>query len=158
MELRDIDEQQATEFFINDPALAYMGLSDNCMNELYYNKKYIFSPNSRYMGVFNEENMVGLFKYEAFSEVAIVGHMYVAYSFQKKGNNPAIWKTVHDYLVKNTEILKVITAVPEPCTHVQKAGEKIGFVLEGTIKKACVWRKEIVDLLFYSNDLNREGV
>jgi len=154
--LKDINEAQATEFFLNDPKLCYMGLSDMDMYELYYDKIYTFSPISCYQGVYRDDELIGMLRYEYFSEVAVVVHIYISAAKQGKGLNPEINKAVHKHLSEHTQAMKLITTVPEPCVHVQKAIAKLGFTYEGRVTDSYVWRQKTVDLLYYGCKLERE--
>lgn len=154
----DVTQKQLTELFQSDPALCYLGLSDSDMNSLYYNKEYPIADNSKYIGLYHDDEFIGFFKLEMFTEITVCCHVFVKTTLQRKGSTANIWPTIRRYIIDNSKARKVISVVPAPCRHVQKAVLKLGAVLEGTLAKACIWRQEIVDLLFYSIDINREDM
>ena len=156
MYLGDVTEEQMTEFFINDPKLCYMGLCDDDLNELYLNKRYAPHHTSYYQGIYEDDKLVAVIKFEKFSPITVNVHLYIQSSLHGKGKTIEITDLVCDYLRDTSGIQKVLIMAPRPCVHSCKAAEARGFKLEGTLTNGCIWRKEIVDILIYALDTKRK--
>lgn len=171
MEIKeDISQNEITEFFINDPALCYLGLADLDLHKLYETKQYALRENTKYLGLYNKDwQVVGDVKVEVhkllsviclelFTEITLTAHFYVPTTLQNKGLALEIQKFLYQYFLDTyPEIVKVITPVPSACTHVQRSAERFGMKVEGCIKNCMKWRGELVDLLMYGIDLKRDN-
>ena len=158
MEIKEnITQDQMTEFFINDPALCYLGLADLDLHRLYETKQYYPRENTKYIGVLHDGKLVSLVCIELFTEQTLTVHFYIPTILQKKGLALRVQKLLYNYFYgKYPFIIKIVTPVPSPCEHVQRCAERFGMVLEGRITKCMKWRSELVDLLMYGLEIKRE--
>lgn len=169
MIIQDVTQEQMTEFFINDPALCYLGLSDLDLQRLYETKQYHPRENTKYLGLYTKDlqvvgdlqievnKLISLVCIELFTEQALTVHFYIPTDLQKKGLALEIQQFLFQYfLTTYPDIKKIITPVPSSCIHVQKSAEKFGMVVEGKITNCMKWRGEMVDLLFYTIPLTGE--
>lgn len=155
MNIRDVAPEQMTAFFLSDPKLCYMGLCDEDLANLYYNKEYTPSDMAHYQGIYEEDSLIAVIKFEKFSIVAVNVHLYIKSSLHGKKKTIGITDLVCDYLRETTSMTKVLIMAPSSCEHSSKAALARGFVLEGTLTKACVWRQEVVDVLIYALEIKR---
>src|SRR5574338_408157 len=120
MNIKDITEEEITEFFLKDPALCYLGLPDNDLNNLFYEKKYIKHNISVYKGIYENENLISVLCYEYFTEFALNVHFYIYTKLQKQSKATKIKRELVKYFKsKYPEVIKIIVMSPEPCKHVQ---------------------------------------
>lgn len=152
-----IDKDIINKFFLSDPALCYLGLSDSVLNMIYYNGEYTPEKHSTWLGIYEKDELVCLVKYEWYTTVTINLHFYVKTSLQKQGYTKKIQKLLYKYFIAETKAIKVILQVPCPCTHVVKPAKEFGMEHEGTIKSAVMWRNELVDILLFGLVLKREN-
>lgn len=151
MEIRhDLTEQEISDFFMSDPRLAYLSLSDEDLHFMYNNKAYKVKENSAYGGVYENDKLILVFKWELFTSITITFHMYLLYDLHSTGVLSKIKDKLIDFFRESTSFQKALVPIPSCCTHVIKASEKMGFVHEATIKDSATWRKELVDILYYS--------
>lgn len=156
MIVKDVAPQEMTDFFINDPALCYLGLPDLELHKLYETKQYHPRENSKYIGIYHKEKLISLVCIELFTELALTVHFYVPTILQKKGLALRIQKLLYTYFIETYPFIeRIITPVPSACDHVQRCAERFGMKVEGTITKCMKWRNERVDLLMYALDLKR---
>lgn len=153
----DLSEQEISDFFINDPRLAYLGLSDKTLTYMYNYNIYEVNKNSKYAGIYDDNNhLVAIFKWELFTDVTITLHLYVSSVLHSTGILYKIKEEMYDFFSKSTSFKKVIVPVPSNCPHVIKACEKLGFIHESTLTDCTMWRQELIDLLFYTMKLKEE--
>ncbi len=156
MDIRDVTTNQMTEFFINDPALCYLGLPDHTLHILYHKKRYEPNANSLYKAIYKGDTMIALVCYEQFSSLSINIHFYVASELQRNGLALKIQNFLYKYIInKYPNLQKSITTIPSCCDHVIRSAERFGLKLEGRLTNCVVWRDKVVDLLFYACDLKQ---
>lgn len=156
MEIRDVIEEEMTTFFMNDPALCYLGLPDRVLHILYTEKKYPANPNSMYKGVYKEEVLIAIVRYELYTEISLDVHFYIATHLQHKGLALQIRDLCIAFcLNEHPQIIKIIATVPSSCEHVQRCLERFGMKLEGVVSQCIIWRQQLVDLMFYGLPLNK---
>ncbi len=153
---KDISEAQITEFFLNDPNVAYLGLPDDDLQELFYNKTYTLKDNTIYKGIYLKDELVSILKYEAFTRQTVNLHFYLSSKLHKKGYARGVEQAIYDYFIENTKAIKAILMTPQSCTQVQGPAIGFGMVLEGRLTNAIVWRNEVMDVLIYSIELKRD--
>lgn len=149
--IRKITNEEVADFFNNDPQLAYMGLSDDVLANLYHNKEYSPSEHSKLKGLYLGDDLVFVFKYEHFTPVCLNIHCYLS---SKLHHSDAL-KDITEFLTlwlhdKHPWTVKIITMIPDSCEHATNAAKKFGFIQEGCLTKAIIWRQELTDLLIYS--------
>ena len=155
MKLQDITQDQLTEFFLNDPPLCYLGVDDDTLAALYHDKKYPISELSFFQGVWENDVLVAVMRFEKFSELAVSCHTFLGTPFQGKGIGQKVKEVVYEYLRDTTPFTKAITMAPAPCIHVMKTVEACGFVKEGVLTNCVTWRTKVVDLHIYALEIKR---
>ncbi len=157
MYLKQIDNpKDISDFFHNNPILAYLGLSDEAVTQLYNTGEYVMLPDSLYLGAYSDDDiLVGVCKFENFTSMCINSHYYISRDEKYKGCNKEIASLVYKWCIENTRAAKLIIMVPETCSHILKARKFFGWKYEGTIKKCLIWRKELVDIKIFGLELKR---
>lgn len=147
-----------TRFFLADPSLVYLGLPDDDLVSLCYEKRYIPKENSIYKGMYNvdTDELVGIMKLELFTDVSVNIHLYLLTGLHHQGYSKAIGQACYDYVRDYCpNIHKIILMAPESCEHVHKAAERFGMNLEGKLTKVLMWRKKLQDVLLYAINVDR---
>lgn len=153
---KHIDENEATEFFLSDPNLCWIGLPDNDLQSLYHNKKYIQQYNTVLVGIYDETGLMCVIRWEPFSQVIVSMHVYLATRYHHTGTLRKILHYIKPYFEDpKFPFLKAIIMHPSNVPHVGVALKATGFTYEGTLKDGIVWRQELVDLNFYSIELDK---
>ncbi len=155
MELKALSGEQIQNFFLSDPNVSYLGLADENLESMYREGKYLQSDTSYILGIYNDGELIALFKWELFTLQTINIHLFISTKYQKQGNMTNIFNHMHKHLLEKTEFEKVITMVPSPCEHVWKPLEHLGFTREANLTKCLKWRQAIVDMFIYSINLDR---
>lgn len=149
MLLIEISQQRITDFFLNDPKLALSGLSDEELNYMRQHECYPMAADSTYLGIFLEDQLVAIVKYEMFTTHSINFHMYIKTELQKTNQVEKIVKKVKEHFEALPNILKALIMVPRSCLHVIEFAKKWGWILEGTLSNCCLWRQKIDDIIIY---------
>ncbi len=157
MNYKELTDKEVSNFIMNDPSLIYMGFSDEELNYMYENKFYPVDPNSFYIGIEESGVLVGVLKWEYFTESCISIHLYLSSKYQGKGFCKATSKFVAEHLAINTNIKKMIVYITDVCKHVIYAAEACGFKQEGHITNCIPWRGEVVGVLIYGLDLEERN-
>lgn len=152
--IKDVTHKEAAQFFLNDPKLAYLGCADDVLVELYHSQDYNPHELSRLKGIYYDNRLIMLFKYEPFSQVAYNCHFYLNSSMHGTGMFTEVVKFLKQYMrQQHPEVTKILVMSPSSCIHVPAVVTKYGFIKEGHLTNAIVWRQEICDLLIYSLEL-----
>lgn len=152
--IKEITNKQAAEFFLNDPKLAYLGCADDVLVNLYYTQEFIPHEISQLKGIYNDNQLIMLFKYEPFSSVAYNCHFYLNSALHGTGQFNEIVLYLKQWMHENNpEVKKILVMTPSSCTHVPAVVSKYGFIKEGHLTNAIIWRQQLVDLLIYSLEL-----
>lgn len=155
MYVEDISDKQLNDFFLEDASLMYLGLSDEEIVSVYKNGKYPKGDSSLYKGVFLENVLIYVFKYEMFTNITINLHGYLKTSFQKKNLVSNIAKVVSAWCIKKG-IVKVLLMVPGDCDHVHRMAERLNFKQEGYLTNCYNWRQKCNDIVIYALNLLEE--
>ena len=151
----ELTQEEASNFFLSDPKLVLLGLSDEEICELHKTNQYELQPDIHYITVRENDKILALVKYEYFSSVTISYHMYVASSEQDKSEMYAeMIPMLKNYIANELDIHKLIIIVPSTCLHTQAFALKAGYKEEGRLKNSFVWRQQIVDLIIYGGEDN----
>lgn len=153
--VKNISNSEITQFFLNDPKLALLGLSDEELAVLHKTGQYLNTTNSILFGVFEDDRLITIVKYELFTTHAINFHMYVKSEYHHTDKILPISDFIRK-TIKKTGMLKAILTVPSPCEHIHKFVKKFGFKEEGRITNCYQWREQVVDLVLYGLNL-QEG-
>lgn len=152
--IKEVTNEVAAKFFLSDPRLAYLGCADDVLVKLYHEKNYEPNELSTLQGIFQNDQLIMLFKHERFSQVAMNCHFYLHSMMHGTGMFKDIVAFLIDWMHKNhPDIVKIIVMAPSSCTHVPAVVGKYGFIKEGHLKNAIVWRQQLVDLWIYSLDI-----
>ncbi len=153
LNIRPITDEQVTEFFLSDPALCFLGVSDYGLAELYEHKKYTRPPGTTVLGVGIGDDIALIINYTWFTEICINVHIYLHSQYHHTDMFSVLQQELKKYFLENTQVKKVISMSPSTCPHIHGACEKFGFVREGEIKNSMLWRQEIVDTVIYGLNL-----
>jgi len=155
MELRIVESEVIFKFFREDPALCLKALPDNTLNQLYHTGTFVDGEDSFYAGIFENDEMIGVFNWSLFTPEAVAIHLFLATRFHKTSKVFKVFRFLRKHLLEKTEFIKVIIMTPSVCHHVVRAVENFGFEKEGVLKNSIKWRGEVVDFLFYGYTLDR---
>lgn len=153
MDFKELTEQEISDFIVNDPGLVYMGFTDKELMYMYENKKYLLHPQSHYIGIVKDEVLIGILKWEYFTDVAITVHPYISTNYQGKGLAKEMSRFVTEHLLKNTEIKKVMAFIGDSCEPAIRAVKACGFFQEAFIDKCQVWRQQLGGVYVFSLNL-----
>lgn len=157
LEIRNVTKQEIIDFFISDPRLCEMGLSDVEIVTLQETREYLIKPNSTYHGVYDGDRLLAVSKSEWFTNETLCFHLYVTRICSSEYRAKDIHNLIINTIKEFNKISKVICMVPSTCRHVSMAVISWGWELEGRIKNSITWRHKLVDVLIYSLDLNKGG-
>lgn len=148
----DVNQEEATAFFMSDTKLALMSLDDADLATLVNDE--VFPLDTRAFSVINDDDeLCAIIKYEYFTRQSINIHLYVKRRFHHTAEPPEIVKAVKQYIKDELKINKLLLVLPAPCTHVIGFAKKVGFEKEAHIKNSYVWRQQLVDLIIYGIEL-----
>jgi RimJ/RimL family protein N-acetyltransferase len=154
MEIGDITLEQVTKFFLADPALCYLGLSDDDLVSLYENKcLHPINSTVVFKGFYDDGTLVSVLKYEWFTYETVNIHFYISTHLQRKGMSKVIGELICKYFKDSVGAKKIIILIPHTCVHTLGATEKFGMIEEGRLTKSLTWRKELVDIVIKSINL-----
>lgn len=154
LSIKELNNKQAAAFFLNDPKLAYLGCADDVLIDLYYSQDFNPHEMSHLKGVYNDDQLVMVFKYEPFSHLAYNCHFYLNSALHGTGMFKAIVSFLKNWMKENhPDIKKILVMSPSSCIHVPAVVGKYGFIKEGHLTNAMIWRQQVVDLLIYSLEL-----
>jgi predicted GNAT family acetyltransferase len=155
--LKTLTKERLTQFFLDDPKLICFGLSDDYIVNLYENKEYSLSENSKYLGFYDNNTLVGILKYELFTNIAICVHPYLSSKLHGKGKGQEIGMVTYNFIKEAYPTLtKILVICPESCPKVHAAVERFGMKLEGQLKDTIIWRKQTEDLRIYGMNIVRD--
>lgn len=152
--IKEVLDSSITQFFIEDPALCYLGLPDDDLVNLYSKKEYIKHATSNYKGIYSNKQLVGILCYEYFTAYTLNVHFYVSTKLQKKSQATKVKLALKNYFIKKYPgVLKIVLTVPSSCGHVIAIAEHYGFKKEGHLTNCIRWRDNLADIFFYAKDL-----
>ena len=155
MKYKELTEQEISDFIVNDPKLVYMGFADKELQYMYENKKYHLHPDSFYIGIEKDDVLIGILKWEYFTQNAISVHPYISSKYQGQGLSKEMSKFVCAQLVKDTQIKKVVAFIMEPCEQAIRAVKACGFILQGHVTNCTYWREKLTGVYIYGIDLEQ---
>lgn len=154
LEVRDITNDVAAKFFLNDPKLAYLGCADDVLVKLYYTQDYEPQEMSQLKGIFDSGQLIMLMKYEFFTTVALNIHCYLSSSLQGRGYFGELVTFIIAWIKQEMpQVTKLLVMTPDPCSHIQAMANRYGFIKEGHLKNVVVWRQQTVDLIIYGMEI-----
>lgn len=162
----NLSKEEVNNFFLSDPNLVYLSLADEEITSL-HTQQDLCNDGSRFVGLVEHNCLVGMLRYEHFSNSAVSVHPYlktelhgscVSRSLRKKGRMQEVKNLIVNYfkMPEMSYVTKILVMVPSPCLHIHNIMPSLGLALEGTLKKCCKWRTEPVDILIYSLNLNKQ--
>lgn len=149
MKYKELTQEEISDFLMNDPNLAYMGLPDTDLIYMYEHKEYMPHPGSMYIGIEKDDELIGILKWEYFSDVSITVHPYISSKHQNKGLAKEMAIFVKEQLMKDTKVKKILAFIMEPCEPAIRAVKACGFRQEGFITKCTIWRNELVGIYIF---------
>lgn len=153
--IREPRTEEIDHFFLSDPALCFLGLSDNELYLLHKEQKYTNIAGNEIWGLYEDDKLILLITCSLFTRDAVTISLYLASSYHKTGKFRAAAEFLKAHYIDNTNYNKVLMMSPSTCPHVHRAAEAVGFKLEGTLTKTITWRQELVDLLIYGWTIKR---
>lgn len=158
MEFVELTPKEVSDFIINDPVLICLGFSDSELVYMYEHKEYKLHKDSKYIGIKKDDDIIGILKWEYFTEHCISIHPYIASTFQGKGLSKEIGNFISEHLMKNTDVKKAVAFIMEPCEAAIRAAKGFGFKLEGHITKCTYWRQKLTGIYIYGLELDKDEV
>lgn len=149
MELKEIDNKGLTEFFLSDPKLTCMALSDEELVNLYETKQYERFPGATYLQAIDNNECIAILQLEPFTKYSVTLHARLRTEHQGTGKVIELFEEIKNYLL-NMQITTIISFAPESCYHASKCLIKLGFKEKCILEKSIVWRKNLEDLKMYS--------
>jgi len=155
MSMRAVSDDDLSDFFMNDPQLCLLGLSDETLVELYKTRRYSPNYGTVYMGAYIGEDLKGILKYDLFTSHCVNVHVYVSSSIHHTESVRPLVSAIKQYLIEEVDAIKAVLFVPSSCEHVHKFAPKMGFKQEGLITQCLLWRQKLVDLVVYGLDISK---
>jgi hypothetical protein len=153
MIIKEISREDLNEFFMNDPKLCYIGLSDNSMATLYHHGHVELPSLCVIYGIYREDELVCCVRSDPWSEIATCLHIYISTKLHGTDTSKEIQKLVAGHIKDNTVYTKIIICTPSPCLNVIGAANTFGLKLEGRITNCVIWRQKPADMLIFGLDL-----
>jgi RimJ/RimL family protein N-acetyltransferase len=140
MDIIQITKEQALGWVLTKPELVDRGFSVT-------NPRFEVTQ-SLYMAFIELDKLIGIVKYERFSDYAIQIHPLM---------DPKFWHTemvfrcyeVLEMFFKNAGEKSLVTLCPVPAQAAIKACKKVGFKPAGCLQKAILWKGELTDMLLF---------
>lgn len=154
--LNTLTESQLTTFFMEDPKLTMLSLSDEEIAEMWLNKKYIIHPLSQFVGILCGNELHCLLRYEWFTRTVINCHMYIPSKLHHTEHVRPLSEMMHKYVKEEIKAEKIVLFVPTSCDHIHKFASKWGYEKQGEIKECTLWRQLPSSLVIYALDLTKE--
>lgn len=152
--IKEITNEEAYQFFISEPALTWLGFSDDFIVQLYEHHMFDPGPYSNIRGIYLDDILIMVFKYEFYSKVALNTHYYLSRLLHKRGVFEKVVACLNTWIKEQyPSIKKILVMSPSACEHIPAIVKKYGFIEEARIKDVVVWRKEICDNVIYSLEL-----
>lgn len=107
-----------------------------------------------YLLIKKEDNILGMFQTREITRILMDAHIYLLPEYWGREYSYKALITLFDYF-KNTKYNKLITDVPECCSHVISLMNKVGAVLCGYIDNGVVYNNRLMGLMLFSYDLKR---
>jgi len=148
----DVNQEEATSFFMTDTKLALMSLDDADLATLVNDE--VFPLDARAFSVRNDDDeLCAIIKYDYFTRQSINIHLYVKRRFHHTAEPKEIVKVVKHHIKNQLHINKLLLILPAPCTHVIGFAKKVGFEKEAVMKNSYIWRQQLVDLIVYGIEI-----
>ena len=152
--VKDISREDAEQFFLKDLELCKRALTDAELDNIMALSEYTPFDSSRFIGIIHDNILIGVIKYEEFTNITVNLHLYLLSFLHGKDVFKDIHQPVTEWFIKNTGYKKAVVLAPGCCSHVHGAAEIAGFKLEGKLEKAIEWRDKDEDIYVYALDLN----
>lgn len=146
MNIRKYSNEQMREFLENDPKLMSCATPEGHHDLLL---------NEWCLAVEENGTPQALLRCNEFTPVSIMVHIMVSTECQKLKLSHKCAQYLLEYFAQHIELRKIITAVPSNCKYAERFIKQLGFKKEATLEKIMFWKKELVDLYWYSYDLNQ---
>ena len=153
LEIKVITLEQLNKFFKGDPALCYLGLSDQSLDHLYHNDTVVIDSSAVLYGVYIDNILSCCVQSDYWSDICTILHMYVPTKRQRQGVFRKVQELLQAYLKEHTGYRKALIYIPSACEHVIATAQAFGLKHEGTITSCMTWRQKTVDLVIYGLEL-----
>ncbi len=154
MIIRKIDLGVVTDFFTIDPRLCKMALPDPDLISVCLQGKYLAEENSHHLGLYSDENLIAVLRYETLTDETIKTHLYIHSWLHGNGLRQKLQDQIEQYFLDNTKVKLFTMDVPASCTQVHKSikddpkWEKSGtFIGE--------WRQKSEEFIVYNLELGK---
>jgi RimJ/RimL family protein N-acetyltransferase len=145
----NLNQADISSFFFKDARLVYLGATDEAMYNMFKKGEYVLEPDSQYIGIEEDGQLIAVVRYEYFTAQCVSMHMFMNSKFHTTTKPTEGVELLKTFITQTLGINKVILMVPSSCIHIHKFAKKHGFVKEGTITSCYKWRQKMVDLVIY---------
>lgn len=149
MKIKEVTQEQLTQFFLEDPALVCLALGDEEIYHLHTKQEYPVNTFSRYTGVIENNQIIAIVRTEWFTPNATTIHIYVASRFHDTAKVQEIMVAIRQELKNVPQLKKIIIMTPASCEHVSKYAMRYGFKEEGRITDCIMWRQQLDDIRIF---------
>lgn len=155
-DVRELSQNEIKDFFINDPTLCAMGLPDSDVLYIEQNNDYYFPEGSTGVGIFDNDELICVFRYDPYTPIAVNVHIYLKSSLQGKHLTYSYGGILVRYVLANLpHVSKIVIHCPKTCETTWKVIQHGGMKLEGVQKNAMVWRGQVTDLLIFGKEIKQ---
>lgn len=155
MNIIKLNQEQVAEFYKNDIALCKIGLPDDELAIVENGGDLILGAGELAFGIKHDGQLISIMRCNFFTPISLIIHICIGSKWQNKGLAKKVRDVFSQYIADTTTIQKVVCPAPSTCKHANITLSAIGFTKEATMEKIMPWRGEIVDLIWYSYDLNK---
>ena len=114
------------------------------------------SPKSKYLGLYKEDELVGVIKHEYLTSVSLLIHPYLKPRYLREWLRKDSQIKTDKWFIENRRVHKLIVASPGCCESVIQLAHYVGYNFEGILVGAELWRNKIEDLVFLSRFISGE--
>lgn len=150
-----LDDPDQIRDFMLQPVIRDVVLTDEEL-AAYEAGEYCSGDWSEYLGIFSEDELVGVIKYEMMTTITARIHPYLMPAYFKAWitDKETISKGNH-WFAENTTAHKFVVQTPQCCTKVMTCLHKAGYELEGILTGGIIWRGKVENLIFMSKFIER---
>lgn len=160
----DVTPEQITQFYLIDPKLCKMSLPDHQLKSLMETGEYISDEGDTYLGVYLQDELVALFRYEPVfrndDPKNIWIHVYIHSWLHGVDFRRDVQLVLVDWFLEHTLVKRVNMQVPMCCKHVQDSIDLDDkWSRDGIIpKEESIWRGEPMEFIIYTMELKHGSV
>ena len=111
------------------------------------------SSNYTYLLIYHDDEVAGLFRYEAISNITISWHIHLLPKYWGKAIGDKADTAACKWILDNTKYRKIVGQSPYECREVHRAMVRNGYEVEGVLTNAIFWNDKIQHLILMSKTL-----